>query len=489
MSDSHRTLGPRPDLRRLRDEAKARRRAGEFPALALAHLAIAREHGFASWPRLKFQVEALTLDAGERAEGLVRSACSADLRRAHALLHADAAIARHDVATAAVSGEAGELARRLAQDPAAASRPARPLGHEPILYACFSRLGRADGQRAEGIRAVVAALLDAGADPNASFDHHGWLQVPLYGAAGIANDAALTRMLIEAGANPNDAGPNHAVGEALYHACEFPDPACARLLIEAGTDQRVVDHCLGRALNFPHHEMVEAFCRAGARPRAEHLHQAVWRRRPAATLAALLDAGAPIEAPDEHGLTPLSIATRWGDQEAVALLVERGADPASVTAEDRGVAAALAHRAVVTPPSAQLDEMLDVAIAAGDLDAASALLDAGAPLDAEAESEHTPLGQAAWRGQAEIVRELLRRGASLQWEEGSPIGAALHGSRHCHHPEGGPTMRTIEEVPKERYARVVEILLAAGATVPQRLGEHGPRTATLIAELGLDPPA
>src|ERR1700735_2714857 len=73
MSD-RRSLPDRPSLRHLRDEAKARRRAGEFPTLSLAQLAVAREYGFSSWPRLKLHVDALTLDGTERAEGLVRSA-------------------------------------------------------------------------------------------------------------------------------------------------------------------------------------------------------------------------------------------------------------------------------------------------------------------------------------------------------------------------------------------------------------------------------
>ncbi len=53
-----RSLPSRPDLRHLRDEAKRRRKAGEFPSIALAQLAVAREYGFRSWPRLKFHVEA-----------------------------------------------------------------------------------------------------------------------------------------------------------------------------------------------------------------------------------------------------------------------------------------------------------------------------------------------------------------------------------------------------------------------------------------------
>jgi len=33
------------------------------------------------------------------------------------------------------------------------------------------------------------------------------------------------------------------------------------------------------------------------------------------------------------------------------------------------------------------------------------------------------------------------------------------------------------------------MLLAAGATVPERVGENGERGVMLIAELGVDPPA
>ena len=322
-----RSLPPRPDLRRLRDEAKRRRKAGEFPSLALAQLAVAREYGFRSWPRLKFHVEALTLDASERATALIASATSADLRRARALLDADPALARHDLACACATGEADEVSRRLAARPAAASEPTGPNGWQPILYACFSRLLRGDPERAAGIREVVRRLLAAGADPNASFIHDGeWLQVALYGAAGIAGDPELTRMLLEAGADPTDERDGYHGNEVLYHACEFPDPTCAMLVIDAGARQDLVDYDLGRALNFPNPEMIEMFCTHGARASAGHLHQAVWRRRPPRTVAALLDAGAPIDAPDEHGLTPLQVAVRWGEDAVAALLRERGAD-------------------------------------------------------------------------------------------------------------------------------------------------------------------
>jgi len=49
-------------------------------------------------------------------------------------------------------------------------------------------------------------------------------------------------------------------------------------------------------------------------------------------------------------------------------------------------------------------------------------------------------------------------------------------------------MRTIDEIPTEPYAEIVRFLLAAGATVPERVGQNGARATMLIAELGVDPP-
>ena len=488
-----RSLPSRPDLRRLREEAKRRRKAGEFSSIALAQLALAREYGFRSWPRLKFHAEAVTLGAEERAAALIASVTSADLRRARALLDADPSLARHDLACACATGEAEEVSRRLAAKPAAVSEPTGPNGWQPILYACFSRLLRGDPERAPGVREVAQRLLAAGADPNASFIHDGqWLQVALYGAAGVAGDPELTRMLLQAGADPTDERDGYHGNEVLYHACEFPDPTCAMLVIDAGARQDLVDYDLGRALNFPNPEMIEMFCTHGARASAGNLHQAVWRRRPSRTVAALLDAGAPIDAPDEHGLTALQVAVRWGEEAVAALLLERGADNAAVTDEDRAIGAYLSGRERSVPAGialSMLDEMVMLSIEGGHLEAMRSMCDAGARIDGDPDSEEIPLGHACWRGRVAMTRELLERGAALTFRDGgSAIGAALHGSRHCHEPEGGPAMRTVDEIPKEPYAEIVRMLLDAGATVPGRIGENGARATMLIAELGIDPP-
>src|SRR5262245_57664322 len=136
-------------------------------ALHDAQLVVAREYGFASWPRWKQFVEARLLDARERAALLVRAACQGDMRRASQLLAAQPGLGRFDVYTACVRGATEQAARLLDHDPSLARSRGGPLDREPILYACFSRFLRLDAQRADGIVRVVRLLLDHGADVNA----------------------------------------------------------------------------------------------------------------------------------------------------------------------------------------------------------------------------------------------------------------------------------------------------------------------------------
>jgi ankyrin repeat protein len=478
-------------MRFLRAEAKLRRRSEEFTSMPLAQLAIANEFGFSSWPALKLHIDGLTLGVAERAALLIDSATSADLRAARAMLKADPDLARYDMACACACGEVEEVTRLLEAEPRTANEPTGPKGWPPILYACFSRLLRGDRLRAAGIREVVWRLLVACADPNAAFIENGWLQVALFGAAGIAGDPELTRTLLHAGADPTDEREGYRGNEILYHACEFPDPTCAKLVIDAGAKQDFVNHALGRALDFPNHEMVEMFCRHGARASADHLRLAVWRRRPARTVTRLIDSGAPVDEPDEHGLTALRIAVSWGEGTVAQILRNNGASEKAVTDEDRALGRYLSGQNVpFSVEHAIADRMILLSIETGNLDPMRRLLDAGARLNGNPDGGPAPLSHACWRGRVQAVQELIRRGAALEFPDGgSAIGAALHGATHCHDPAGGATMRTLDEIPKAPYADIVRILLAAGARVPDRIDEQGRRAVMLMADLGIQLPA
>ena len=56
---SPRPLPERPDLRHLKHQAKDLLRAGQAASLANAQFQLARQYGFASWPKLKAHVESL----------------------------------------------------------------------------------------------------------------------------------------------------------------------------------------------------------------------------------------------------------------------------------------------------------------------------------------------------------------------------------------------------------------------------------------------
>lgn len=58
---SLRELPEQPDLRHLRDQARDLLRAGQATSLAKAQFQVARQYGFASWPKLKAHVESLQL--------------------------------------------------------------------------------------------------------------------------------------------------------------------------------------------------------------------------------------------------------------------------------------------------------------------------------------------------------------------------------------------------------------------------------------------
>jgi ankyrin repeat protein len=91
-------------------------------------------------------------------------------------------------------------------------------------------------------------------------------------------------------------------------------------------------------------------------------------------------------------------------------------------------------------------------------EAVKLMLAAGWPVDARGEYEMTPLQWAAWHGNAEMVREVLRHHPQLELDcqHGiTALGCALHGSENGWHRDTGD------------YVATVQALLNAGAKAPK----------------------
>ena len=196
--------------------------------LADAQLAVARSHGFASWAKLKDHLREIEPHLwhapppprpDDRSDVFVRLACLTytglhpSPARALRMLDEDPGLSA-SIYTAAAAGDVDAVARWLDTRPALVHEKGGPLRWEPLLYACYSRLEPVEGGRSTLDTARL--LLSRGADPNAGFLYDGsYAFTALTGAFGRGEDwpnqpphpacRALARLLLDAGADPNDA--------------------------------------------------------------------------------------------------------------------------------------------------------------------------------------------------------------------------------------------------------------------------------------------
>jgi ankyrin repeat protein len=425
------------------DEAALARLGDLSPILASAQLVLAREHGYRSWPAL---VHAVDTDA----DAFVLAATSNRRDRAEALLAARPEIERDRWAALV-------LGRGWDGDP---NEVGGPRAWPPLHYVCHSCFASVE---------LARELLRRGADANAYHPNEYGPMSALYGAAGVVHDPELTRALLEAGADPNG---EPQFGDALYHSAEAGSPECLRTLLEHGAQPRG-SNALAHALDYDHDEHVRLLLQAGADPNEGALLVHAVRRGCRPELLRLLAGhGAELDrrggewsTPPEHYKTAYQNAVLRGRDDCVAVLEELGAST-ELTDEDRIVSAvARGERPAGTLPaelSPDAQEVLVGSALSGHLELVVDLVGPDFFAHAGGGPPGTLLHHAAWTGNAQVVRELLRRGADPVARSGAeydtPLAWAALGSQHW-------------RLAGRDYVRVAELLLAAGAEPEPRFTE------------------
>ncbi|NKB89512.1 MAG: hypothetical protein GKS06_14950 [Acidobacteria bacterium] len=345
---------------------------------------------------------------------------------------------------AAATGQAEAVRRFLDETPELANEPGGTRGWEPLLYLCFSRALGGLPECREGMHAAARHLLDAGADPNVAWFDSAWdnaRETPIYGAAGVANDAALAAVLLDAGADPND-------GETAYHFVEHEGAPCADVLWPH-LDEKSRGTALLHKLDYPDLDGLKRLLELGADPNGDSpfgkyaLHQAVFRGHPKRFFDLLFEHGADPNKPDRLGRTPYGLAALAGRTEIAGWLVDHGAAANLLPLEAYIAACAmgdaerarelaqddpqLAARGPAERP-AQICEVAD----GGNVDGTRLMLERGWDVNSLGPTwSEAAVHRAAMQGHREVVEVLYEAGADLRIRDrsydASPLGWANHG--------------------------------------------------------------
>ena len=328
-------------------------------------------------------------------------------RRARDMLERDPALAGRDIWSAACVGDTGTVATMLDADSALVDARGGFFHWEPLLYAAFSRVQVSGGSTLETAR----LLIERGANPDAFYlwgDDYRF--TALTGAFGEGEQGpvnqprhpeweALARLLLDAGANPND-------GQALYNRMFGSCNRCLETLLEYGLNRR---HRInwrsgrGRVLDY-------------------QLDWAV-RKHHVARAKLLVEHGADPTGRTGDGKSLSRAAMLAGHPGLADFLVEHGANPPRLDRVDRFASVCMAGDAVAAREAVRHDAglpgrvqarhpgLVEDAAGANRLDAVTLMADLG--FDLECGTFGAPLHMAAVHGHLEMAELLVGRGVDV----------------------------------------------------------------------------
>jgi ankyrin repeat protein len=406
---------------------------------------------------------------------------SGTLERAEAILASHPEVASSSIHAAAILGDDAAVRRFLELDAGNATAKGGPRGWDALTHLCFSRYLRLDRARSDAFVRAARALLDAGASANTGWTEKNHEPEPewesaLYGAAGVAHHAELTRLLLERGADPND-------GETPYHAPETYDNGALKALVESGKlSGDSLATLLLRKADWHDYDGIKFLLERGADPNRitpwhyTALHQALRRDNALKNIEAFLDHGAdPMLENRRDGKSAVAMAARRGRGDVLEAFARRGI-PVEVHGVERLIAACARNEAAAVRAIADREPQLVSELLAeggtllaefagvGNTAGVRHLLDLGVNVRALYEegngyydiaAKSTALHVAAWLAYPRTVSLLIARGAPIDVPDGkgrTPLALAVRACVDSHWTG-------------RRSPESVEALLRAGASV------------------------